>query len=146
MLAIEYIHGEGYVHGDLKPDNILVDQKFNVKIIDFGEAEKAEDVRYWRGLVDYQPPEAFKSINPDGIAKEKDMWALGLILFEVRFGRHPFSTSDECMAGKLRLPKSLPVWYRRLLTWLLATDPFKRPSASQVCAFLDSVAKSRRKP
>ena len=91
------VHAAGYVHCDLKPDNIVVDEASGdlVKILDFGVAQLAvEDggrgkkARFVSGTPSYMSPEHLRGQPLDGRA---DCYTLGLVLFEMLTGRPPFS-------------------------------------------------------
>jgi len=93
--ALEYIHENGVVHRDLKPENIMVDAEDNVKLIDFGIAgdSAARRLTYANftatlGTADYISPEQVKGKRGDG---RSDIYAMGIILYEMLTGRQPFS-------------------------------------------------------
>jgi serine/threonine protein kinase len=96
--ALAYIHSQGIVHRDLKPENIMVDQDDNVKLIDFGFAgqEGARRLTYAklskvRGTPDYISPEQVKGNRGDG---RSDIYALGVMLYEMLTGECPFHGPD----------------------------------------------------
>jgi serine/threonine-protein kinase len=105
--ALEYIHEHGVVHRDLKPENIMVDAHDNIKLIDFGIAGDAAARRLTYanftatlGTADYISPEQVKGKRGDG---RSDIYALGIILYEMLTGRLPFSGSSpmEVMNDRL---------------------------------------------
>ncbi|MBV9265085.1 MAG: serine/threonine protein kinase [Acidobacteriaceae bacterium] len=92
--ALEYIHTHGVVHRDLKPENIMVDADDNVKLIDFGIAghEGARRLTFAKlsnvmGTPDYISPEQVKGKRGDG---RSDIYALGVMLYEMLTGETPF--------------------------------------------------------
>jgi serine/threonine protein kinase len=92
--ALEYIHGHGVVHRDLKPENIMVDANDNVKLIDFGIAAQAGARRLTfaklsnvMGTPEYIAPEQVKGKRGDG---RSDIYALGVMLYEMLTGKEPF--------------------------------------------------------
>ena len=98
LQALEYIHEQGIVHRDLKPENIMVDDHDNIKLIDFGIAGDAGARRLTYanftatlGTADYISPEQVKGKRGDGRA---DIYAMGVILYEMLTGRLPFSGSS----------------------------------------------------
>jgi serine/threonine-protein kinase len=92
--ALVYCHEHGVFHRDIKPENVLVQDDGNIKIIDFGIAylEGARRVT-WRGLTsitgtpDYMSPEQLKGERG---AATSDMYAVGIVLYEMLTGRTPF--------------------------------------------------------
>ena len=105
--ALEYIHEQGVVHRDLKPENIMVDANDNIKLIDFGIAgdSAARRLTYANftatlGTADYISPEQVKGKRGDG---RTDIYAMGIILYEMLTGRLPFSGSSpmEVMNDRL---------------------------------------------
>jgi serine/threonine-protein kinase len=93
--ALAYIHQRGIVHRDLKPDNIMVDERDNVKLIDFGIASKqgARRITYTGfspalGTPDYIAPEQVQGKRGD---QRSDLYAAGVMLYEMVTGKLPFS-------------------------------------------------------
>jgi serine/threonine-protein kinase len=93
--ALDYMHKRGVVHRDLKPENIMVDAEDHIKLIDFGIAMK-EDARRLTfagpspllGTPDYISPEQVKGQRGD---QRSDIYALGIMLYEMLTGQTPFS-------------------------------------------------------
>ena len=93
--ALQYIHSHGVVHRDLKPENIMVDDDDNIKLIDFGIASQAGSRRLTfaklsqvMGTPEYISPEQVKGKRGDG---RSDIYALGVMLYEMLSGKTPFS-------------------------------------------------------
>jgi serine/threonine-protein kinase len=92
--ALEYIHSRGIVHRDLKPENIMVDANDNIKLIDFGIAGQAGARRLTfaklsqvMGTPEYISPEQVKGKRGD---PRSDIYALGVMLYEMLTGKAPF--------------------------------------------------------
>jgi serine/threonine-protein kinase len=92
--ALGYIHSHGVVHRDLKPENIMVDPEDGVKLIDFGIAgqEGARRLTFAKlsqvmGTPEYISPEQVKGKRGDG---RSDIFALGVMLYEMLTGKAPF--------------------------------------------------------
>jgi serine/threonine-protein kinase len=92
--ALDYIHRNGVVHRDLKPENIMIDENDGIKLIDFGIAGKEGSKRLTfaklsqvMGTPDYISPEQVKGKRGDG---RSDIYALGVMLYEMLTGKTPF--------------------------------------------------------
>ena len=96
--ALDYIHHNGVVHRDLKPENIMVDAQDRIKLIDFGIAAKVGSRRITfaklsdtMGTPDYISPEQVKGKRGDA---RSDLYALGVMLYEMLTGKAPFQGSN----------------------------------------------------
>jgi eukaryotic-like serine/threonine-protein kinase len=110
--ALEYIHNLGIVHRDLKPENIMVGEGDRTKLIDFGIAA-SEGMRRLTfskfsnamGTPDYISPEQIKRKRSDG---RSDVYALGVILFEMLTGQTPFNGPNPFAVMNDRLVNDPP--------------------------------------
>ena len=105
--ALEYIHSRGVVHRDLKPENVMVDKDDNIKLIDFGIAANAKSRRLTfaklsqtMGTPDYISPEQVKGKRGDA---RSDLYALGVMLYEMLTGKVPFSGENAFLIMNDRL-------------------------------------------
>lgn len=150
--SIRLLHDQGIVHGDIKPDNALVEQTehglFITKLIDFDEAYLAgeppppDDVV---GDPSYYPPELLRYIKGDpavrgsDLTTRADMFALGLLVHRFLVGDSPiFDRSwaaypcEALVAGDRLDTSRAPGALRELLDGLLAVDPSHRPTIHEV--------------
>lgn len=99
--AAEFMHKLNIVHLDLKPENVLCDEKLeNLKVADFGLSidisrygpDQKDNIRHMGGTLDYVSPEALKY---EPICLQTDMWSIGVILYILVSGLSPFSDDDD---------------------------------------------------
>ena len=138
--GLEYIHANGVVHRDLKPENIMVDAEDNIKLIDFGIASDsaARRLTYTNftatlGTPNYISPEQVKGKRGDG---RSDIYAMGVILYEMLSGKLPFSGPSPLAAMNDRLlnhptppqvaDPSISVQLQEVLYRALERDPKNR--------------------
>ena len=141
--ALEYIHSHGVVHRDLKPENIIVDEHENIKLIDFGIAANAKSRRLTfakfsqMGTPDYISPEQVKGKRGDA---RSDLYALGVMLYEMLTAKVPFSGANPLLVMNDRLlnhpvppreiDSTIPPQLQEVIYRALERDPRKRyPSA-----------------
>ena len=93
LSALSICHKNGIIHGDMKLENILVDENFDVKLIDFGYSKKISDGKIFGycGTTPYSSPETLEVCNKrgyDGI--KNDIFCMGILLLALLLGRMPF--------------------------------------------------------
>jgi len=122
--AMEYMHGKGIAHRDLKPENIFLesyDNDYCLKIGDFGLAKRVthpKSLRSTCGTLGYMAPEVMLS-RPYGL--KADMWSVGVIIFVLLGGYHPFDESDPFELAKRILSK--PVQFDEQYWGRISDDP-----------------------
>ena len=148
--ALAEAHRAGVVHRDLKPGNVLLDSEDNAYITDFGVARSLGSDGLTRagavvGTPDYLSPEQIAGDPVDG---RTDLYALGIVFFEMLTGELPFRAGSQAemlgqrLAGRARdLSESgvhAPAWLRAVVRRLLERSPARRyPDAAALLQDLD---------
>jgi eukaryotic-like serine/threonine-protein kinase len=138
--ALEYAHGQGIVHRDVKPENILIGRDGRVKIADFGLAKVTDPAgvsltgtRQAMGTPHYMAPEQWE--KPGEVDHRADIYALGVVLYELLTGELPIGRFDP-PSHKLRLDVRLD----EVVLRALAKEPDRRyQHASDVKTALDGI-------
>lgn len=147
--AVQYLHSIDIVHRDLKPENILLSSKTNdtdIKLTDFGVVKLFEDNKMTRqamtytyiGTSCYMAPEILLGTGYD---HSVDLWSVGVILYIVISGAHPFDQDNadgamkDVIEGKYSFPDNrfarITPQCKNLIRQLLTVNPQKRPSARE---------------
>jgi len=160
--ALAHAHDRGVIHRDIKTSNICVTPAGQIKILDFGLAKfvRANEVGDeqetvssasgpWAssvvGTLPYMAPEVLRGAEADA---RSDIWALGVVLFEMVSGKRPFrgQTAYELSSAILLeipapLPANTPAALRHIIDRCLEKEPGQRyQRASEVCSALEAAA------
>ncbi|MDP2229231.1 MAG: protein kinase [Moraxellaceae bacterium] len=134
--ALAYAHSKGYVHRDIKPDNILFRVDGSAVLTDFGIAKATEgdanltQMGMVAGTPKYMSPEQARGQQLDG---DSDLYSLGIVLFEMLTGRLPYEASDAIALGIMHMNAPIPklegrlAHFQPLLDRLLAKQAAQRP-------------------
>jgi serine/threonine-protein kinase 11 len=140
--ALQYLHGQGYVHHDVKPHNILIDVNGRAMLADFGIGHSFASTCMVVGSPAYQAPEVLddaygREEDSDVFLDEpqkEDVWALGVTFYQLLFKNLPFVGSTlfeivkEIRDRPLEIPEGTDEAIIELLRGMLAVDPIARLS------------------
>ncbi|KAA6395425.1 MAG: putative serine/threonine-protein kinase Nek6 [Streblomastix strix] len=132
--ALDHLHSHNVMHRDLKPANILVNQDGSIRLGDFGLSREMNEDYYLTiaGTKVYMAPEVhlLKRMN-----KSSDMFSLGVIIFQLITGHHPYEAdSEEAMIDKIKKNKvlELPDWVsnqmKETIKWMMNQNENHRPT------------------
>ena len=140
--ALSHIHSKKIIHRDIKIGNLLISEKMEIKVGDFGLASKldfeGQRKKTMCGTPNYIAPEVLDGNS--GHSYEVDIWSLGVIMYTLLVGRPPFETNDVKKTYNLikmnayTFPDhlSLSEEAKGLITQILKTEPLRRPSLAEI--------------
>ena len=142
LLAIEYLHKANIIHRDIKLSNILLSEKMEVRLCDFGLAIEngAEGQKNRCGTPNYIAPELLNPKSGLNYSFEIDIWAFGVILYTLHYRKTPFEqevkekTKYKIQNVIYNFPKEVAIskQAKDLITSILVKDPAKRPKIEQI--------------
>lgn len=130
ILALEHIHEKGYIHRDIKSENILISKDGSIKLCDFGFSKKInshQKTYSFVGTLDYLSPEI---ISKSGHNKMVDLWELGILTYELLVGIPPFhdkkgeeATMNNILKNQVDYPMFLDDYAKEFIMGLLERNP-----------------------
>lgn len=133
--AVDYLHSLKILHRDLKDENIIIDQNFHVKLIDFGSATFHEEGKLFStfyGTTEYCSPEVLSGNKYAG--PELEMWSLGVTLYVIMFFENPFVDIEETLHATLAIPQKVSKQLEQLLMVMLDKNPLTRCTMRELMA------------
>ncbi len=143
--ALSALHQKGYLHGDIKPENVLLVDSLNTKLIDLGFAHRPGEndellgEGFILGTANYVAPELCHDSRADSLAV--DVYALGLLICESLTGELPFPQEDSSEKTMWQRRYAQPVWIpptlapeplQRLVYLMTSPNPIDRPSVEVI--------------
>jgi eukaryotic-like serine/threonine-protein kinase len=161
-ISLGYLHDQGWVHRDVKPDNFLMNKAGQVKLIDFALAERRKGAlgklfpsrMKIQGTRSYMSPE---QIRGKGVDERSDIYSLACMLHELVAGKPPFTgqTTQELLTRHLRTPaaslestgRDVTREFSELILKMLAKEPKNRPARmNDILAALKNMKVFNRPP
>lgn len=152
--ALDYAHSKGYLHRDIKPDNVLFRFDGSAVLTDFGIAKATEgdqnltQLGTVAGTPKYMSPEQARGQPLD---KDSDLYSLGVVLFEMLTGHLPYEANDPIALGIMHLNAPIPrlegrvAHFQLLIDRLLAKQPAQRPqTGTQLIKDIEALEASYR--
>ena len=151
----QYLHSKDIIHGDLTSNNVLLKSRdstgpleldFVCKVCDFGLARVLEEgvstlLTSQLGTVSHMPPELLR-LEHKRLTKKADIYALGILLYQVLLGRLPFAEMVATQiiifiaSGKrLQLDETVPEVVRQIFMGCTAVEPEQRPAAEELVQY-----------
>lgn len=135
-IGLRYLHSNQIIHRDIKPENVLLDKSSNVKICDLGWSVQTEVTRNtFCGTLDYMAPEVLSKLEH---SFEVDLWALGVILYELLHGYPPFrgikqfEKAEKIQIGSFLVSEGLSEAVGDLISKLIVKEPGSRLTIDEI--------------
>lgn len=143
ILGIEFLHAQGVVHRDIKPDNCLLTEDDVLKVVDFGVSEMFEKdsemvTAKSAGSPAFLPPELCVVKHGDVSGKASDIWSMGVTLYCLKYGRIPFEKAgifelyESIKEDKVDLDGETDLDFEDLITQILDKDPKTRITMAEL--------------
>lgn len=134
-ITIHYLHSQNIAHRDLKDENVVIDEKYRIKLIDFGSTafvaqNKSQYFTKFNGTAHFASPEIAYGKPYRG--PEAEVWALGVLLYTLVYGENPFANRAEIIKGEYRFPKHINPLLANLIDRMLTYDESRRATMDEI--------------
>lgn len=139
--AIKYLHKRGISHGDIKPENILIDSDLNAKLADFGYCRTTlfagDDSKF--GTLYYASPELF--VNGEFDTLKSDIWSIGITLYCISESSFPYKNGnskfiiEQIISGSLRLSPTISESLKNVVVKCTDLKPENRPTIEELMKY-----------
>ncbi|CAF2080924.1 BnaA06g00700D [Brassica napus] len=140
--GLKYLHGEGFIHRDIKCANVLVDASGAVKLADFGLAKVSQlnNIKSCKGTPFWLAPEVINPKRANAYGSSADIWSLGCTVLEMLTRQFPYSHLEYPYQALLRIgrgelpdiPDTLSLDARDFIIKCLKVNPEERPTAAEL--------------
>lgn len=139
LSAVAYCHSMGVVHRDLKAENVLFTEDMDIKLVDFGFSNYANEdtlLQTWCGSPPYAAPELF--LGEKYCGQKSDVWSLGVVLYILVCGGFPFPSSsierlrNAVLDGHISIPFYVSTECADLIRRMLVVNPRQRFTIRQI--------------
>ena len=137
--AMNYLHQNNISHRDIKMENILIKNNYEIKIIDFGFGlynPQHEVQKFFCGTPKYIAPEILEGKGYYG--EEADLWSLGVLIYKIYCNVYPFKGRDDeelyssIKRGKYKIPDNIPNYIKDIIEKLLIVEPKLRIKCTNI--------------
>lgn len=138
LLGLDYLHSQGIVLRDFKPENVLIGSDGHLVISDFGLAKflgKGNMTKSFCGTVDYCAPEVLKD---EEYGMPADVWSYGVVIYEILYGSSPFYHENQMKMyeritkGNIQFPSDATEDEIEILSSTFKKDPKERPTFEEL--------------
>jgi serum/glucocorticoid-regulated kinase 2 len=138
VLAVEYLHSNGIIYRDIKPENILLDRTGHIVLCDFGMSTLAVSATTYCGTPEYIAPEIIRN---EEYGESVDFYTLGVLLYEMLAGYSPFSSLDgeetedlenRILFSEIEFPGEMSEPAADLISRLMNRNPKMRPNGPRI--------------